>query len=494
MKRVFLTEMGLLLFCLCMFGTNVLWAEVGTTKWVFPTGGAVATSPAIGSSGTIYIGSHDKKIYAINPDGTEKWSFTTNGYARSSPAIGSDGTIYAGSEDHKLYAINPDGTLKWSFTTGDWVVSSPAIAIDGTIYVGSHDGYVYAINPDGTEKWSFQTQNWVVSSPAIGCDGTIYVGSEDDNLYALDPDDGAQLWTFSTAGDVSSSPAIALDGTIYVESFDGYLYAINPDGSQKWRIQVGDGGHSCPTIGPDGTIFVGSYYVGKLYAINPEGTLEWSFDLGGQVASAAIGSDGVVYIGSKAGVFYALDPEGNQLWSFPSGQVYMTSATIGDEGVIYVGSHTNDCLYALYSNSTGPAESAWPTFHHDVEHTGRYSPSMSLSFSPDILWPPNRKMVQIFPIIMYNSYCNSKFNFQVLSIAITDGNITCTYDPQYEYSQNDCYSYNDYKIDENGNLYLRAIKSKIGDSRIYTITFKVVDEFGNNSVATSYVTVPHDMR
>ena len=37
----------------------------------------------------------------------------------SSPAIGADGTIYVGSEDDKLYAINPDGSQKWAFSTGE---------------------------------------------------------------------------------------------------------------------------------------------------------------------------------------------------------------------------------------------------------------------------------------------------------------------------------------------------------------------------------------
>ena len=63
----------------------------------------------------------------------------------SSPAIGSDGTIYVGSEDNNLYAINPDGTKKWAFDTGDDVNSSPAIGRDGTIYFGSLDGNLYAI-------------------------------------------------------------------------------------------------------------------------------------------------------------------------------------------------------------------------------------------------------------------------------------------------------------------------------------------------------------
>ena len=83
----------------------------------------------------------------------KKWSFQTGRDVDSSPAIGSDGTIYVGSDDSYLYAINPDGSRKWRFKTGSYVVSSPAIGSDGTIYVGSYDYYLYAINPDGSRKW-----------------------------------------------------------------------------------------------------------------------------------------------------------------------------------------------------------------------------------------------------------------------------------------------------------------------------------------------------
>jgi len=77
-----------------------------------------------------------------------KWKFETGNYVYSSPAIGEDGTIYVGSWDDYLYAINPDGTLKWKYGTGSGVNSSPAIGQDGTIYVGSDDGYLYAIATD----------------------------------------------------------------------------------------------------------------------------------------------------------------------------------------------------------------------------------------------------------------------------------------------------------------------------------------------------------
>jgi outer membrane protein assembly factor BamB len=45
-------------------------ANIGQLKWSFETGDMIFSSPAIGSDGTIYIGSWDEKLHAINPDGT----------------------------------------------------------------------------------------------------------------------------------------------------------------------------------------------------------------------------------------------------------------------------------------------------------------------------------------------------------------------------------------------------------------------------------------
>ena len=67
------------------------------------------SSPAIGSDGTVYVGSYDKKLYAINgKSGVKLWEFNTGNQVNSSPAIGSDGTVYVGSFDKKLYAIKTE--------------------------------------------------------------------------------------------------------------------------------------------------------------------------------------------------------------------------------------------------------------------------------------------------------------------------------------------------------------------------------------------------
>ena len=73
--------------------------KIGTPIWEFETGDKVFSSPAIGPDGMVYVGSVDKKLYAINgKSGVKLWEFETGaGVSDSSPAIGPDGTVYVGS-------------------------------------------------------------------------------------------------------------------------------------------------------------------------------------------------------------------------------------------------------------------------------------------------------------------------------------------------------------------------------------------------------------
>jgi len=343
-----------------------LGAQTSNIKWSFQTPQNISSYPIIGIDGTIFIGSRDGKLYAINPDGTLKWAYNTGYAVFSTPSIGFDGIVYLKAAD-KLYAINSDGTLKWEYNV--WGNSSPTIGFDGTIYVQSglwddvklyalnrdgslkwvydlnpgstssspainSDGIiyvatgrkVYAIKPDGTLKWSYYLGDlaWVqASSPLVGSDGTIYVGTVliDNKLYAINSD-GILKWSYTTGSSVGS-PAIGFDGTVYVGSLDGKLYAINPDGSLKWSYSTGEGYgkgiSSSPAIGSDGTIYFGSndyrpynYFFGRIYAVNSNGSLKWSFEVGegilpysGGVGSPAIGENGIIYIGACDGKLYA---------------------------------------------------------------------------------------------------------------------------------------------------------------------------------------------
>ncbi len=357
-------------------------------KWAFATGNCIDSSPAVGADGTLYVGSQDGNLYAVNPDGTQHWAYTVNQIGMSVPAIGADGTIYIASGDSNLYAIDHAGTEQWAFYTGGWMNASPTIATDGTIYVDSNDGNLFAFTPNGTQLWTLATGTWINSSPALGTDGTIYFGGGDGNIYAVNPN-GTIQWKFLTNACIQSSPAIGADGTIYIGSCDGNLYALTPSGVPLWKFPSG-ASWSSPAIGADGTIYVGSSD-DHLYAISPNGKQRWAFATGNQIQSSpAIGADGTIYIGSEDHQLYAISVDGKKCWTFTTGDLIDSSPAIGADGTVYVGSNDHN-LYAISQasqpsftlstsvNVTGAVPGSTVTYTLAYANTGAAATNVTIS-------------------------------------------------------------------------------------------------------------------
>jgi outer membrane protein assembly factor BamB len=220
----------------------------------------ITSSPTVDTKGTanpnddvIYVGDDDNYVYALKPAarladpnpaapfplGAGEWRFRTNGEIESSAAVDpDDGTIYIGSDDSNVWAINPNGTEKWRFPTGANVESTPIVDLDGTIYIGSLDGNLYAINPDGSQKWFFPTGGPVPSSPALGEAGFIHFGSNDTNAYTIsqfaDPrnfkDEDKSLGKLLTFED--------FDSTVAVDSNTNWLNGAGSKGSWAVRLEV----------------------------------------------------------------------------------------------------------------------------------------------------------------------------------------------------------------------------------------------------------------
>jgi hypothetical protein len=61
---------------------------------------------------------------------------------------------------------------------------------------------------------------------------------------------------------------------------------------------------------------------------------------------------------------------GTVLWKFETGSSVSSSPAIGSDGTVYVGSQDNK-LYAIKTESLGPAKSPWPMRGQNAQHTGR---------------------------------------------------------------------------------------------------------------------------
>lgn len=337
--------------------TSLLGPQTPTLRWVFQAGDTVWGAPAVGADGTVYVGSRDRYLYALNPDGTEKWRFLTGGSVASDPTIGPDLTIYVGSNDACAYAVNPDGTEKWRCPTGGKIYSSPALSQQGTLYVVSMDNSLYAINPDGSQKWRFPTDGDVsYSAPALASDGTVYVGDDSGTFYAVNAD-GTEKWRKPWCGAITSAVAVADDGVIYVmgvvgypwDSVETYLWAFAPDGTETGRLLLPEGhvGSAVPlAIAFDGTVYLGTTHYSAegsqpyLFAITPAPSMgvKWSLAISGFLQSPpVVGGDGTIYVAIQEKAVVALAPDGTEKWRFATDARVLSNLSIGTDQTLYVG-------------------------------------------------------------------------------------------------------------------------------------------------------------
>lgn len=168
--------------------------------------------------------------------------------------------------------------------------ASVAVDATGTIYgiatfpsIGSS---AFAIGSDGVEKWRTSLGNVGTldqGGVVIGLDGSIIVtvkrapGEATGGIVALSPN-GVVQWHYGVPEDVSGCAAIDQAGNIHFGTQSGNYYIIKPEASEEqlilkkdlaalisesdsplkdnWEAGIGKI-WSSPTIGPDGTIYIG---------------------------------------------------------------------------------------------------------------------------------------------------------------------------------------------------------------------------------------------
>jgi eukaryotic-like serine/threonine-protein kinase len=315
-------------------------ASTGKKVWAFKTGGEkwmggvgylglkpdsihmddpwefYLSSPTLNPEGsTLYFGSSDKNLYAVNAvDGSLKWKFTTEGIIHSAPFVHGN-TVLVGGWDTFLYAVDATtGKLQWKFKTGSQVgmsgIQASPVVDNGTVYIGARDANFYAINvSNGELRWKFFADNAWILSDAMVNDGTVYFGTSDTFLVvALDAATGKEKWNTPLNGYVFSSPTLSGE-SLYVGDFTGKLYALRQNSGEI----VGE------FSTPGSKAFGGSVLNnGKLdfmklaegkdasqYAVTVAIMNEF-YRLGPIVASPVI-TNGTAYVGSSDGYVYAID-------------------------------------------------------------------------------------------------------------------------------------------------------------------------------------------
>jgi outer membrane protein assembly factor BamB len=286
----------------------------------------------------------------------------TNLYVSPSIGIAFDGTLYLGTNDGSVYALDPIGNIKWQkkvnntnlYTSPNSMYTTPAIGQNGTIYIGSNEGYLFALEPTlGNIKWKYHAGYPLQSSPMIDTNDFIYFGAGQSVFCIGDAGyKGYSRWltSFYTNGNVNSSPALGQNGFVYFGSDDGYLYAVNSlTGLLEWKqnLSLPDTVITHPiytsaTVDASNNVIIGngSYMDGSLnYIDGLTGNILWQNSYGtndGPFYNTVAVNGDTIYLSNIAYVYAINRLTGIKKWKYFSLHCYYTSPVVDPSGVIYV--------------------------------------------------------------------------------------------------------------------------------------------------------------
>ncbi|MCS6798370.1 MAG: PQQ-binding-like beta-propeller repeat protein [Myxococcota bacterium] len=315
----------------------------------FRTGDRIESTPAVLPDGLVAVGSMDRFLYFVRPDGTLhcrqdvgelvgstsatsdgrgvvigtsialrrvdrdcaiRWTHPLRAIWRAGPTVGPDGTVHAATFDGQLYALDPaTGRERWRFALNGNAQAAPAVGPDGTVYVGTLSGTLHAIAAGGIERFRFAAGSEIGAQPLATADG-VYFGTYGGVVFALDPN-GNERWRYMAGDFVQCSPAITSTGLVAICARDGVVRALDPtSGEERWRSMQTAYTYGGVAVGPDGVIYAGGVD-GRLVALDGVGRLRWRQDGEAEFVSRPIASHGRLYFGGADGFLYGMWADGN---------------------------------------------------------------------------------------------------------------------------------------------------------------------------------------
>ncbi len=115
-------------------------------------------------------------------------------------------------------------------------------------------------------------------------------------------------------------------------------------------------------------------------------------------------------------------------------------------------------------------------------------PMVTVMPSPDLLWPPNHRMVTVAPRASATDLCDPSPTLWLVSALSSEGDDMT--------GEADGHTTDDVQGDDAGTpdaeLMLRAERAGTGSGRLYTLTYAAADASGNTGSGQAVVYVPHD--
>ena len=299
------------------------------TAWTRPVGGLLEF-PAVVWKGVAYINDFGGYVHALSmDDGRELWKRRVGSRMASSPGVDTERDQLVVTTMWPGTAVVLDartGRIRWRYRTG--ISEASPVVRKGIAFLGGENGRLYALDLRRRRaRWVASTGDKITASPAL-VGNRVFIGDYSGHAYAFDSRTGRRLWSRSVGTRVYGTPAVA-NGRVFVPSVFSGLWALDArSGRVRWHLPLWEA-HGAPGV-YRGRVYFGTKS-GTVYCISAaRGRVIWTRSARGNVASASIVVDGVVYVAGTTSRIWALDwRTGRRLWTFPYSQYAPVSGNGG---------------------------------------------------------------------------------------------------------------------------------------------------------------------
>ena len=295
---------------------------------------------------------------AASAETTPSHAFAATGtYTVTITVTYTNNTTESGSVEINVVGYKWDSmSLNFNGLTGYVKTSNPVFSPDGkTMYIPTSTpaGHLFALDVvSGEFKWVFSIDKITYGGGAlVGPDGTIYQCVRDasiKNVYAINPN-GTQKWSLQLDGPIGAFPALSADGVLYCLTNKSTLYALDvANGAIKWQQSLDGTTGSAVAIDRNGHIYAGTSEAIYAFSANKEELWKLSgVNVTEQGTFALNGNTLYATLKSKAGLVAVDITNGTKKWTYPTtgGDAYFP--IVDKKGVVYFTEKGSQTVYAV---------------------------------------------------------------------------------------------------------------------------------------------------
>lgn len=269
------------------------------------------------------------------------WRFHAGSTIHSAPVLDAEGTVYVGTGDGLLEAVDTSGALAWTYTLGGPVVESPVIDQEGHVIVATTSAELYSFTASGRLSWQVRTPARIGTGLSISAAWGLLFGGADGALWAYSSH-ASPLFHVPLGGELRGAPAPS-GHRIWVGTGDGLV--LLEGAARRGRVALGAAVECLSAALPDGSAV--AVAGGALSVVGTDGTIRF---VRRDVAWATTDGKEVIAVGPHGGLL-RLDEHGSVLASLSVPIRPSAPPAVGPSGAIHISGESGNMATVLVTGS-----------------------------------------------------------------------------------------------------------------------------------------------